>query len=254
MVNELKTISEALPTLSAVILAGGHSRRMGRDKALLTLPNGQTLLYQTAQVAQQLASNVVVVTPWPDRYQSTLPPKVQLVKELIQPDPSASSSADSSADSSAGSTAGPFSAGPLSGFAQGLRNISSEWCLLLACDLPYLQSAPLQDWWAWLTPQLQRQTIVASLVPSTAANDRKRWEPLCGFYHRSCLSALSQYLGDPPTAVKLQSKKPSRSYSGISFQAWLKTLPIAAYTDLPPQLLFNCNTPADWDSTQHFSE
>lgn len=241
-----KTVSETVPTLSAIILAGGYSRRMGRDKALLTLPDGQTLLYHTAQVAQQLASNVVVVTPWPDRYQSALPPKVQLVKELVQPVPSASSSA------------GP-SAGPLSGFAQGLRKISSEWCLLLACDMPYLQSVPLQNWWAWLTPQIQRQplerqTLVASLVSSPASNDRKRWEPLCGFYHRSCLSALSQYLSDPPTAVKLQLKKPSGSHSGISFQSWLKTLPVAAYTDLPPQLLFNCNTPADWVSTQHFFE
>lgn len=236
-----KTILAASPTLSAIILAGGHSRRMGRDKALLTLPDGQTLLYHTAQVAQQLASNVVVVTPWPDRYQSALPSRVQLVKELIQP--------DLPAELSAG-----LSAGPLSGFAQGLQKISSEWCLLLACDLPYLQIAPLQNWWAWLTPQLQKQTVVASLVLSTAANNQKRWEPLCGFYHHSCLSALSQYLSDPPTAAIRQLQKPSGSRSGISFQSWLKTLPIAAYTGLPSQLLFNCNTPADWMSTQHFFE
>ena len=234
-----RTVSEALPTLSAIILAGGHSRRMGRDKALLTLPDGQPLLHHTAQIAQQLTPDVVVVTPWPDRYRSGLPPKVQLIKEQ-----------GSSASPLAGPSAGP-SAGPLGGFAQGLRQISSEWCLLLACDMPYLQSVPLQNWWVWLTPQLQRQTPVASLVPCTASNGRKRWEPLCGFYRRSCLSALSQYLSDSP-AAKLQPKKPSGSYLGLSFQAWLETLSIAAYTDLPPQLLFNCNTPADWVSTQQF--
>ncbi len=237
MTDALKTtlteISEALPTLSVIILAGGRSCRMGRDKALLTLPNGLPLLYHTAQVAQRLTWDVIVVTPWPDRYQSALPPQVRLVKEP---------------------TTHGKTTGPLSGFAHGLRQISSDWCLLLACDMPYLQSVPLQQWWVWLMARLQRQTVMASLAPTLAPSitpaNTKRWEPLCGFYHRSCLSALNQYLSNSPTDDELESEFQqqtlSRLYARLSFQSWLKTLPIAAYTDFPQKILFNCNTPDEW--------
>ncbi|NJM99307.1 MAG: NTP transferase domain-containing protein [Phormidesmis sp. RL_2_1] len=41
-------------------------------------------------------------------------------------------------------------AGPLSGFAQGWQHIDSDWCLLLACDLPNLEASALAAWWHWL--------------------------------------------------------------------------------------------------------
>ena len=68
-----------------MILAGGHSRRMGQDKALLKLPDGQQLLSRTAQIAQQLTADVVVVTPWPDRYRTMLPPSIRWVTESPMP-------------------------------------------------------------------------------------------------------------------------------------------------------------------------
>lgn len=225
---------EPLSTLSAIILAGGRSHRMGRDKALLTLPNGRPLLHHTAQIAQQIAADVVVVTPWGDRYHSALPPQVRLVNET---------------------TAQGKTAGPLSGFAEGLKQISSDWCLLLACDMPYLQSEPLQQWWAWLQSQTfpsqtpHAQTIMASLAYSTASTSAKRWEPLCGFYHRNCLNALSRYL-DGLCVEGDRLPHTSGSRTGLSFQSWLKTLPVAPYTDLPKKILFNCNTPDEWANSQ----
>jgi molybdenum cofactor guanylyltransferase len=225
-----------------MILAGGHSRRMGQDKALLALPNGQPLLCQTIHIAQQLpADAVVVVTPWPHRYQSIVPPQVQLIQEQSEP--------------SAGLPSGlpRLPAGPLGGFAQGWTPITSQWCLLLACDMPYLQHAPLQQWWTWLTTQKPNPRPLASLVPRSMplANqkasrqaDLTHWEPLCGFYHRNCLPELIRYLRD------LDPQRPSQ----FSFQSWLKTLPIVAYKALPSKLLFNCNTPEEWATTQPVAE
>ncbi len=213
-----------MSTLSAIILAGGHSRRMGQDKALLTMPDGQPLLQRTARIAQQLTPDTVVVTPWPERYQPVLPPTVRLVKEQT-------------------------AAGPLSGFAQGWSQIHSDWCLLLACDLPYLDPTALQHWWQWLTTALtesppeelplsethsyrlsmdspsKHNPVMASLSPGI-----KGWEPLCGYYHRSCLPRLHRHIAG----------------SNRSFQSWLAEIPIAAYRCLPASVLFNCNTPNDW--------
>ncbi len=196
-------------SLSAIILAGGHSRRMGRDKALLTLPHGQPLLQRTAQIAQQLTSDILVITPWPERYQPVLPPTVRLVKE--QTVPHASPDANS--------------LGPLGGFSQGWSLVRSDWCLLLACDLPYLEHDALQRWWHWLMALPPAERPMASLAPGS-----KGWEPLCGYYHRSCLPGLHRHVAG----------------HNHSFQSWLTTIPIVAYRTLPAAMLFNCNTPDDW--------
>lgn len=220
------------PSLSAIILAGGHSRRMGQDKALLTTPGGQPLLSQTAQIAQQMTPDVTVVTAWPDRYQSILPSGVQLIREF------ANESANESASNAL--TAAP-SAGPLSGFAQGWSQVQGDWCLLLACDLPYLKAAPLSQWWRWLLANPSTNPLAPppanSLAPPIApmaslAPGVKGWEPLCGYYHRHCLAALQHYLQVPANAH--------------SFQAWLTMISVEPYFHLPSQMLFNCNTPQDW--------
>lgn len=220
----------ANPTLSVIILAGGRSQRMGTDKALLKTPNGKPLIARTIQLASQLAEDVVVVTGWGDRYQPLLHTQSPPLKVRFIPEQTAE--------------------GPLNGFAQGLGQVRSEWCLLLACDLPYLAPEPLQKWWNWLIQTQIASRPMASLVPklqgprdqiiSSAAV--KYWEPLCGFYHRSCQLALAHHLNFSDNASSTRRQR--------SFQSWLSSIPIAAYTALPQTMLFNCNTPEDWAIAQ----
>lgn len=212
--SSVSTTALAIPSLSVMVLAGGRSRRMGKDKALLPMESGQSLLLKTVQIAQQLSTETVVVTPWPERYQGSIPDSVSFIKE---PSPPTSPSAL------------PLCAGPLSGFAYGWQAISSDWCLLLACDLPYLEFVVMQHWWDWLIAYLDDTqghfTPMASLTPGP-----KGWEPLCGYYHRSCIPSLNQYL--------------HRGQN--SFQAWLSVAPVVPYRSVPSKMLFNCNTPTDW--------
>lgn len=154
--------------LSAIVLAGGRSSRMGRDKALIVV-NDRPLLVQVCEVARECADLVYVVTPWIDRYQALLNDAVQFVPEHLLPN-----------------NITPH--GPLVGFAQGLAQVNSEWVLLLACDLPHLQVKVLQQW-SHLLPIADAKTI--ALLPR---NPQGWWEALCGFYRTQCLESLEPFI------------------------------------------------------------
>ena len=187
--------------ISAFVLAGGKSSRMGKDKALLNF-NGNALLTQVCLLASKCATQTYVVTPWTEKYQSFVPSSCQLVKEQLVINATSNT--------------------PLIGFSQGMQLVKTEWVLLLACDLPYLSSSQVKQWLPALATVLPTEIALLPRHP-------KGWEPLCGFYRRSCLSSLEAYLKD----------------GGRSFQSWLARHPVK---ELPisDRTLFNCNTPEDW--------
>lgn len=146
--------AENLP-LTAVILAGGQSRRMGRDKALLRLPTGgPTLIERVVLAARAVTDDVVVVAEEAER----LPPMpVRAVPDAIA------------------------GAGPLAGLIAGWTAARYPAILALACDLPYL-SIPLLRW------MVTRPRTWDALVP-LLPNERGKtgWEPLHALYTRACL-------------------------------------------------------------------
>lgn len=154
----LNTRSDAV---TALILAGGRSRRMGSDKALVAW-QGIPLLQRVFVVAQACCRTVFVLTPWPERYQSLLPSSV---KWLVEPPATF--------------------AGPLAALALGMQTIQTPWILLLACDLPQLDAAVLARW-----IQALPETNAVAQVPYY----QDRWEPLCGFYRVDALPALQTFL------------------------------------------------------------
>ncbi len=146
------------PHVAGFILAGGASKRMGRDKALLQI-NGTPLALRTAQLLAPLVSSVAMVAP-ADRYG-------ELGLALI-------------ADDYPG-------AGPLGGIATALRATACEWNLVVSCDMPFLT----QPWLEFLISTALAEAADA-LVPVSAHG---RAEPLCAMYHRRCLPAIRVELG-----------------------------------------------------------
>ncbi|MEB3309855.1 MAG: molybdenum cofactor guanylyltransferase [Snowella sp.] len=151
-----------LTNLTAIILAGGQSSRMGQDKTLLVF-DGLPLLTRICQAAQAIATPVYVITPWPERYQAIIPASCQLLQET-QPHQ-----------------------GPLIGFAQVLPQVKTEWVLLLACDLPYLTPITLQDW------AVNLEKVDSDAIALLPLSD-KGWEPLAGFYRISSFPLLQAYI------------------------------------------------------------
>ena len=190
--------------ITAIVLAGGESSRMGRDKALLPLGN-QTLLSQICHVALECATQVYVVTPWIEKYQHIVPKNCQLISEkLLLPNQNSNS--------------------PIIGLLQALPLVSTDWVLLLACDLPKLQASQIKQWYTDLT---RVSTEKIALLP----RNFQGWEPLCGFYRCSCLPLLEAYV----------------AAGGRSFQNFLAQHPVAELHLRDRTFLFNCNTPEDWE-------
>ncbi|RAM50558.1 MAG: molybdenum cofactor guanylyltransferase [Hapalosiphonaceae cyanobacterium JJU2] len=189
--------------LTAIILAGGKSTRMGRDKALIPIED-VPMLQRICQIAEACTEKVYVVTPWPERYQDLLPPKSQFIQEVLLPEETGNELKTH---------------GPLVGFSQGLTQVTTDWVLLLACDLPNLRVEVLQEWIAELE-QVPEEAIAALVYRNN------RWEPLCGFYRCRCLPELNKYI----------------EQGGRSFQEWLKRYPVQALPLLDSEMLFNFNS------------
>lgn len=153
--------------ITAIVLAGGNSARMGQDKARLII-SGLPLLQQTCQIAQQCCHKVLVITPQQTTYHDIIPEDCQVISE----------------ERDAGTLMGP---GPLVAVLYARPYVLTQWFLLLACDLPRLTVDVLQIW------QAQLRTVPETAIALLARND-KGWEPLCGFYRTRCLSSLEQYV------------------------------------------------------------
>ncbi|MDJ0800373.1 MAG: molybdenum cofactor guanylyltransferase [Calothrix sp. MO_167.B12] len=189
--------------ISALILAGGKSSRMGRDKALVDY-QGKPMLQRVYQVAQECTQEVYVLTPWCDRYKHILPLDCNYLNEF-QP-----------------------GNGALYGLCQGLKQISTQWILLLACDLPLLKTKIIQQ---WINDLEQVAEDILAVVPHNSSN----WEPMCGFYRHDALPELQSFL----------------QTGRRSFQEWFSNIKVQALPVTPEiqLMLYNCNTPGDLNKT-----
>jgi molybdenum cofactor guanylyltransferase len=151
--------------LTAIILAGGRSSRMGRDKATIEIA-GVPLIRRIYDAVATCVDpgQTYIVTPWPEQYRHVLPTDCNFILEQ-QPHQ-----------------------GPLIAFSQALAAINANWFLLLACDLPNLSTPVIQSWIDRL-PSVDCQSI--AYLPRHVS---KGWEPLCGFYRQICHDSAIKYI------------------------------------------------------------
>ena len=142
--------------VSAFVLAGGESSRMGRDKAQLKL-GGVPLILRTARLVESVAGAAVVI---------------------------GNAEAYSAFDLRAIADDWP-GAGPLGGIATALRAATAPWSLIVATDLPYLT----REWLEYLIAR-----AVASSGDAVLPMNTRGAEPLCAMYHQRAEPAIRKAL------------------------------------------------------------
>ena len=141
---------------AAVLLAGGKSRRMGRDKALLTLPDGHTLWeHQRETLGALEPAEWFVSGSWREGFPLDLPWLADEVPER----------------------------GPLAGIAAALQKMSSPRLVVLAVDLPAMTTAFLRA--------LMRNGGDAGVVPQRPDGF---FEPLAAVYPKSAAESAAKNL------------------------------------------------------------
>jgi molybdopterin-guanine dinucleotide biosynthesis protein A len=153
---------QAYPPTSAIVLAGGVSRRLGQDKRHLRLwgTAGPTLLEHVVGIAGRLCADVVVVLNDPAAWRN-LP--ARLVPDVY--------------------TGG----GSLGGIYTGLMAAIHEYALVVACDMPFLDAGLIGAMLA--RPRNYDLLVPRSLQPGTARNALDV-EPLHAIYAKACLAPI----------------------------------------------------------------
>ena len=143
--------------LSAFILAGGKSTRMGTDKAFLEF-EGRTLLARALDLAHSVTQKVSIVGNR-ERFASF----GRVVEDIFR------------------------DCGPLAGIHAALRCSTTELNLMLAVDMPFISPAFLQ----YLLRQAQSAPEAVVIVPRASG----RRQPLCAMYRRDFAGFAETALG-----------------------------------------------------------
>jgi molybdenum cofactor guanylyltransferase len=196
--------------LSAAVLAGGASRRMGRDKALMTL-DGRTLLERAVVAVASVARDTFVVGDRAAYHQFG----VAVVADEFP------------------------GAGPLGGIATALRHARHAHVLVVACDMPFLSVPLLQA----MAAQPRDFDVLVPVTSSVASGQRSAstYETLHAIYERSILPAIELRIARGELQV-------AAALAGLAVrelpEAWLREY------DPAMRSFVNANRPDDWQAAK----
>jgi molybdenum cofactor guanylyltransferase len=144
------------PHLSAFVLAGGKSTRMGTDKAFVVL-QGRKLLERALQLARSVTNRVSIVGD-PAKFAGFGP----VVQDIFP------------------------GCGPLGGIHAALRGSETDLNLILAVDVPFVSASLLR--------YLVRRAVESPTALITVPRTGRQWQPLCAIYRRKFQDPAEQSL------------------------------------------------------------
>ena len=141
--------------VTGVLLAGGKSQRMGRDKRLL--PVGMETLYARSLGALRAVFQRVLVVVAQDS--PAIETDATVLRDLIP------------------------ECGSLGGLYTGLKEARTDWIFAVACDMPFLDSETIKR---FLEFKGEADVVMAKLEQGL--------QPMHALYHRNCLPIIERFL------------------------------------------------------------
>ena len=178
--------------MTAVILAGGKSSRMGRNKALLKI-QGKTFIERQIDLLREIFDDIIISANSPSEYTFL---HIPVIKDVYP------------------------EKGPLGGIYTGLMNSRSSHTFFLACDMPFVE-LPLIRYLKGLVKDFD------VVVPQS----KRGIEPLHAFYSKNCLEPIKRELSSNNlriisffSDVKVKIVELDSLTSSISFQDSIRNL------------------------------
>ena len=154
--------------MTGIILSGGKSRRMGKNKAFVEI-DGQRLLDRTVALFRDLFDEVILVTNEPLLY---LDQNVTIVTDIIP------------------------GKGALGGIYTGLFFAQNERAFVAPCDMPYLNRSFI----AWMRDNQEQYDVLVPAPPDGL-------QPLHAVYSRRCLPSIKKLIDDDRLKIKILYKR-----------------------------------------------
>lgn len=198
--------------ITGIILAGGQSRRMGQDKALMTL-GGRPLIARVIDALRPVCEPLMVVTNAPEAYRQF---GLAMVPDAVR------------------------GTGSLGGLYSGLAAMRTDLAIAVACDMPFLNSALLAH---MLSLAADYDVVIPDLgvddlpAPRGAKAKQRDLHPMHAVYRATCIGP-----------IEAQMRSGDLRMIGYFDQVRVRALPRSEMAALDPELrsVMNVNTPDEW--------
>ena len=165
---------------SSIILCGGQSRRMGKDKGSLIIKDKPMIKYILSTLNNEIDEVIIVLNDNKriDKYMEFINPedysyKLKFVEDKIK------------------------NKGPISGILTGLENISSEYAIVFPCDNPFVTKNTIQTLFNEITCNIQ------AVVPYHDPEKKlKTSEPLHSIYNKNIIPLIDNLILNDSLHIK----------------------------------------------------
>jgi molybdopterin-guanine dinucleotide biosynthesis protein A len=144
--------------MTSIILAGGKSSRLGKNKALQVI-EGKSLIQRVVDRLAMLSTEIIIATGRGEAIPCSSNVEIKTVADIYP------------------------EKGPLVGIYSGLMSSSSTQAIVVGCDTPFLS-----------TGLLEYMTQIDSTFDVVVPRIKNKLEPLCAVYSKHCLAPTHRLL------------------------------------------------------------
>lgn len=160
--------------ITAAILSGGKSTRMGENKSLMKIGD-KTVIERVKELLEALFSNVILITNEPEEYSFL---KLQTFRDIYP------------------------GKGPLAGIHSALKNSGTEKCFIIASDIPLMKQEMIDYIVNYRTDKMITIARAGGFI-----------QQLCGIYHRSSIPGAEKILLGKETSEERSPEQKKRRCS-----------------------------------------